>query len=89
MSATEQPNRTAGGFSGKRVGYVLAIVSLALVPGHFYVSCDSSGAIALASTIVLLATIVLSCIVPRGTPNRFGPVALAFIAVMAHALCAH
>ncbi len=80
---------TIGGFSAKRVGYVAALISLAGVPVHFYVSCEMSGTIAEASIVLFLITGVLSLISPRGTPHRFYPLVLAFIAVIAHDVFTH
>jgi hypothetical protein len=80
---------TVGGFSPKRVGYALALVSFALVPAHSYVSCEASGAINCIGVILFLITSLLSLTVQRGTPHRFRPLAWAFIAVVAHTLCVH
>lgn len=89
MTIPEHLKFTVRRFSARRVGYLLAAVSFALVPAHFYVSCDMSGLIAGFDAILLLSTAVLSFAVPRGTPQRFRPVAFAFLAFIAHSLCTH
>ena len=89
MHIPEPLKFTLGGFSAKRVGYILAITSFAFVPGHFFVSCEMSGLLAVFGIISFLATTVLSFISPRGTPHRFRPLAFAFIAFIAHSLCSH
>ncbi|EEF59017.1 hypothetical protein Cflav_PD2066 [Pedosphaera parvula Ellin514] len=89
MNVPEQIRISVGAFSGKRVGYALAFLSLTLVPAHFYISCEASDAVAGTSLIFFLLTVVLSFLVPRGTPHRFRPPALAFLAVIAHGFCAH
>lgn len=89
MTIPQSLKFSIGGFSGKRVGYVLAFVSFALVPTHFYVSCEASGAVAGIGLIAFLLTGVLSFIVPRGTPHRFRPLAFTFFALVAHTLCTH
>ena len=89
MHIPEPLKFTIGGFSAKRVGYVLAVASFALVPAHFYVSCEMSGLTFGSGLILFLASSVLSFVIPRGTPHRFHPMALGFIAVVAHMLCTH
>ena len=89
MTIPEHPKFSICGFSGKRVGYVLAFVSFALIPAHFYISCEASGAVAGIGMILFLTTGILSFIVPRGTPQRFRAVAFVFIALIGHMLCTH
>jgi hypothetical protein len=89
MSIRESCKFTNAEFSGKRVGYVLAITSFALVPAHFYVSSEASGAIFGTSMVLLLATGVLSFIVARDTGHRFRPLAWAFLAMITNGLCTH
>jgi len=89
MNIPEPLKFTIGGFSAKRVGYALVITNFAFVPAHFYVPCEVSGLICGFSIILFLASTVLSFIIPRGTPHRFRPLALGFLAVVAHSLCTH
>jgi len=67
------------GFSGKRVGLVLACISFGLIPFQFYVSCQLSEALAEIGFVIFCATGILSFICPQGTTHRFRAVALAFI----------
>lgn len=89
MGFLEHPKFSIGGFSGKRVGYPLAVVSLALIPAHFYISCEASSAVACMGLIVFGLTGVFSLAVPRGTPQRFRPLAFASVALVGHMLCTH
>jgi hypothetical protein len=89
MRIPEQLRFSLDGFSGKRVGSVLAVVSFALVPTHFYASCEESGAVAAIGLTLFFFTGFLSFLVPRGTPHRFQPFAFAFLALVGHMLCAH
>lgn len=89
MNIPEPLKFTFGGFSAKRVGYILGVTSFAFVPAHFYVSCEMSSFINCSGIILFLATTVLSFFVPRGTSDRFRPSAFAFLAVVAHMLCTH
>ena len=76
-------------FSAKRVGYLLAAVSFAFVPAHFYISCRMSGLVGIFSLVLLIITAGLSFLTPRGAQHRLRPMALTFIAVIAHMLCTH
>jgi hypothetical protein len=89
MTIPEHLRFTLGGFSAKRVGYVLVALSFGFVPVHFYVSCEMSGLVAGFGIILFLTTAALSLFVPKGSPNRFRPLAFAFIAVVMHSLCTH
>ncbi|MGN6552303.1 MAG: hypothetical protein ACTHLW_01015 [Verrucomicrobiota bacterium] len=89
MNIPEHLKFTTRGFSGKRVGYILSLVSFALVPSHFYISCQTSGAVAGIAFVIFGVTIIFSLVNPQGTPHRLHPVALAFIALAGHTLCSH
>lgn len=80
---------TLRGLSAKRVGYLLAAVSFAFVPVHFYISCRMSGLVGNFSLVLLIITAGLSFLTPRGAQHRLRPMALTVIAVIAHMLCAH
>lgn len=69
--------------------YGLVIVSFALVPLHFFVSCQISGLINGLSVVLLLANAVLSCMIPRGVTQRFRPLAFSVLATVVHSLCVH
>ncbi len=77
------------GFSSYRVAFVLAVGSFFLLPVHFQVSCDASGAVFSMSLFILAATLGLSFTIPRQTPHRARPASLAFFAAIAHMLCTH
>ena len=89
MTIPEYFRFTVRGFSAKRFGYALGAMSFSFVPVHFYVPCQVSGLVAGFGIILFFSTAVLSASVPQGTPHRFRPMALAFIAVVAHSLCTH
>ena len=89
MSITEHLKFTTFGFSGKRVGYVLSLVSFALIPSHFYISCEASSTVAGVAFVIFGVTIIFSLVNPRGTPHRLYPVATSFIALIGHTLCTH
>src|SRR4051812_29063991 len=77
------------GFSGIRVGYILAIMSFCLVPVSFYASTWVTGAIDDFSLILALITLAFSFGSPRMTPHRFRPAWLAFFALIANTLVNH
>lgn len=89
MNIPDQLKFSIKGFSGKRVGYVFAVMSFALVPVHFAVDCRVSGAIALMSFVLFLITGILSFFNPRGTVNRFLPLGLTLLGAVAHTLFMH
>ena len=89
MSISEHFKFKLAGFSGTRVGYVLAVMSFCLVPVNFYVSCEASGAIFGISLVAFLITFGLTFTTPRATPRRFLPAVIALLAVVAHMLCTH
>jgi hypothetical protein len=89
MTLPEGSKFSVGGFSGRRVGYVLAFLCLALVPAHFYVPCEVSAAIASVDMLMFLLTAILCFSAPRSTPHRLRPLAFAFAAFVGHTLCSH
>lgn len=78
-----------GGYWVHRLALLLALMSFGLIPVHPCVSCEASGAIAGYACVLFLASSVLSFITPNGTPHRFIPMAIAFIAAIANLLFAH
>lgn len=89
MNIWEQLTRATLGFSGKRVGYALSIVSLALIPLHFFVSCEGSGIVAGMAFFIFGVTIIFSLVNPPGTLGRFYPIITSLIALIGHSLCTH
>jgi hypothetical protein len=77
------------GFSQRRVAYVLSVGSFALVPVHSHVSCKASGALAAVGMLILGVSTILCFTEPRSTSHRIRPVAVAFLAVVAHAFVTH
>jgi hypothetical protein len=77
------------GFSGSRVGYVVAVGSLLIVPAHSHVSCRASEAILKISIVAFFITFGLIVTTPRSTPRRFLPAVIAAVAVLAHSLWTH
>ena len=75
------------GFSPRRVAWITASLSLALVPVHFYVSCEMSGRLACSDFGLLCLTIGLS--VADRSGKKGSPIALAVIGFIAHGLCTH
>jgi len=77
----------ATGFSPRRVAWTTAVLSLLLVPAHFYVSCYLSGRVAMAGIGLLAITGLLS--LADRTENRAIPFMLAVAGIVAHMLCTH
>ncbi len=75
------------GFAPRRVAWATAILSLALVPAHFFVNCEMSERIALSGGALLLLTAGLSLADRNRKPAA--PFVLALVGFFAHALCAH
>lgn len=67
-----------------RIARTIALTMFALVPVHFFVSCDASGTLA-GFTFVLLLVVAGLSIVAR----RFKPFGLALIAMLLHVLSTH
>ena len=89
MSISEHFKFKLAGFSGTRVGYVLAGMSFCLVPVSFYASFWVSGAIDDFSFILVIITLALSFSSPRMTPHRFRPALFALVACIANTLVNH
>jgi hypothetical protein len=87
--ASEHLQFSLTGFSGKRVGYVVALTSFLLVPVHYYVSCEASGTVAGMSILLMALTPALCVFTPRATPHRFRPAAYALFAAVLHMLSSH
>jgi hypothetical protein len=89
MDISEHLKFRVGGFSAHRVALVLAVVSFAFVPVHYYVSCEGSAATGCVGFVLFAVASLLSLVSPRGTPHRLRPLGLAFIALVLHMLSAH
>ncbi len=89
MTITEHLKFSIYGFSGKRVGLILAFASIALIPTHPFISCEASEMVAAIGFIILCLTAILAFIVPRGTPHKFRAVAFSLFGYLGHILCSH
>ena len=77
------------GFSPKRMGYLLDLVSLGFVPVHFMASCEQSGGIACFAFFNILAIFVLCLLTTRTDKQRFMPFVLGIFIIILHSLFAH
>jgi hypothetical protein len=75
------------GFSPHRVAWVSAILSLAMVPMHFYVSCEMSFRVSLCGVVLLVITGGLALI--DRSRKTAKPLMLAVIGLVAHMMCVH
>jgi hypothetical protein len=76
------------GFSPRRVAVITAILSLTLVPVHFYVSCQMSEKVAIAGMVLFLLAGGLA-VADRGGKGAAFPLVLAIVGFLAHGLCTH
>jgi hypothetical protein len=77
------------GFSPKRMGYLLDLVSLGFVPVHMLVSCQLSSGIAGFAFFEMLTVLVLCLFTPRCDSRRFMPFVLGFLVFVLHSLFTH
>ena len=89
MDISEHLKFRVGGFSAHRVALMLAVVSFAFVPVHYYVSCEGSAATGSIGFVLFVVASLLSLISPRGTAHRFRPLGLALAALVLHMLSVH
>jgi hypothetical protein len=89
MNLSKHLEVRVGGFSGHRVAHMLAVISFAFVPIHYYVSCEGSAATGCVGVLLFLLASLLSFLTQRGTPHRFRPLGLAFAALVLHMLSTH
>ena len=89
MRVSDELKFSVRGFSAKRVSYVLSLIGFVGVPIHAQVSCTASGAIAGTSTYLLVTVGLLTLSIPRNAPNRYRPLGLAFLAVIANLFSMH
>ena len=77
------------GFSPKRMGYLLDLVSLSFVPVHFIVSCKQSGGIACFASFSLLVVFILCVLTTPTDKQRFMPFVFGIFVVILHSLFVH
>jgi hypothetical protein len=71
------------------VAYVFSIISLISVPLHFYFSCRQSQELAGIAISLCGMGMALCFFAGKGTPNRFRPLLLSFVALILHSLSIH
>lgn len=89
MGILEDFKFSVRGFSPKRMGYLLNLVSLGFVPVHAHVSCEQSGTIAGFALLLMLATLVLCLFTPRSDPHRYRRFSLGLFIFLLHSMSAH
>jgi hypothetical protein len=89
MSLSASPKVWAGRFTIHRAAHLLSVLSFGMVPFHFIVSCQASRVVAAIAMLLLIATVLLCFLTPRGTTIRFLPTWFASVAMLAHGLCTH
>ena len=75
------------GFSPRRLAFITTSLVLCLLPVHFVVPCEASGAV-LAGSLLLFALTCVFCLCDRA-PGRFTLLAIAAVGVVLHGLCVH
>lgn len=89
MHIAEYLKFSISGFSPKRMGYLLDLVSLSFVPVHFIVSCKQSGGIACFAFFNILAVLILCLLTIRTDKQRFMPFVLGIFIIILHTLFTH
>jgi uncharacterized membrane protein HdeD (DUF308 family) len=80
-------NWSITGFNPRRVAWIVAVLSLLLVPIHLYVPCEASARVMMFGVALLFLTGFLEMADRSG--KKAGPFWLALVAVVAHILCTH
>ena len=75
------------GFSPRRVAWITASLTVALVPVHFFVSCEMSGRTCFASIILSVITVGLAVADQSGKQKY--PILLALVGLIANMMCVH
>jgi hypothetical protein len=75
------------GFNPRRVAWMTAVLSLLLLPIHFYVPCEASAIVMMFGIALLFLTGFLEIADRSG--KKAGPFWLALVGVLAHSLVAH
>ena len=89
MDVQALPKFAVRGFFTRGLAWSLAAINLAIVPAHFYVSCQESVVLAAVGMTLLLVTSLFSIVTPREIPHRFRPLAFALAAAFAHSISMH
>ena len=78
------------GFSPKRMGYLLGLVSLGFVPVHFgNSSCEQSCGLTGFVFLTMLFVLTLCLFTPRSDKQRFGPFLFCLLVFIVHSLVTH
>jgi len=80
-------NWSITGFNPRRVAWMIAVLSLLLLPIHFYVPCEASAIVMMFGIALLFLTGFLEMADRSG--KKAGPFWLALVGVLAHVMCAH
>ena len=89
MNVPQDFRFTIRGLSSKRMAYALSILTLFLLPVHFYVPCEVSAAVGGLGVLLALSAAILPVFSRRGVTSRFGPVPLAVFILVLHLLAIH
>jgi hypothetical protein len=89
MNIPQDYRFTIRGLSCKRMAYALSVVSLFLLPVHFYVPCEVSAAVGGLGMLLALSAAIVPVFIPPGVPSRFGPVPLAIFILLLQLLAIH
>jgi len=80
-------NEEKQNFSPRRVAWATAILSVLLIPCHFFVSCDLSGRLAMSGIGLVFVTGIFS--LADKTGRKTLPFGLAVVGLIGHILCTH
>ena len=80
---------SVGGFSPKRMAYMLSACSFVLLPMHRRLPGEASEALAGFALMVALITAVLCSRIPREAPHWLLPRVLALLAFLMHLALVH
>jgi hypothetical protein len=69
--------------------YAIAGLTIASVPVHPWVTCETSGAIAGVSILAPLSTTLLGVLAPKDRPRRYLPAILSLLGMLVHPIFAH
>jgi hypothetical protein len=89
MSIPQDLRFSVGGFSAKRMAYILSGCSLSLVPAHSWLPCEGSEVLGGFAVVLALITALLCWLIPRDAPHRLAPRVLAVLAFLAHLASVH
>ena len=89
MKVSEHLKFSATGFSPKRVAYLVAALGFVGIPLQFAADWRVGATACWFGVFVVFASTILCLLQPRGTQNRFHPVALSLIALILQSLFVH